>query len=243
MDSLLQHDEFLKMLAEMGDAESYFRINVGVGDRLFSGNNKAVQSVGTENQLVLTPSVAYFHKSGFSLSFAGYLLNKKNTFNFYQYAISPAYSYSKSGVAEALVSYIHYFKESSYDASSFPFNDEIYASFVFKKPFIKPGISVNYSSGKYKEIIHIDTTVILNRPTLIKYVDTATTRISSFSLSPYIEHDFTFYTLFSKKDALRFTPQVSLTAAINNYSVTHKSSSQLFMLYTKKHLKKLRRFQ
>ena len=74
-------------------------------------------------------------------------------------------------------------------------------------------------------------------------MDTATTRISSFSLSPYIEHDFTFYTIFSKKDALRFTPQVSLTAAINNYSVSHKSSSQLFMLYTKKHLKKLRRFQ
>ena len=82
MDSLLQHDEFLKMLAEMDDAESYFRINVGIGDRLFSGNNKAVQSVNTKNQFVLTPSVGYFHKSGFSLSIAGYLLNKNNTFNF-----------------------------------------------------------------------------------------------------------------------------------------------------------------
>ncbi len=244
MDSLIQNDEFLKMLDKMDDVQSYFRVNVGIGNRLFSGNNKAVQNLDTKMKFVFTPSAGYFHKSGLSLSAAGYLLNENSTFNFYQYALSPSYAYSKGKVVNALISYIHYFKESRYNASASPFNDEIYASLVFKKPYIKPGISAGYSSGNYSEIINIDTTVIiLNRPTLIKFVDTATTQISSFSLAASIEHDFTFYRIFSKKDGLRFTPQLSAIAGINKYSISHKRSTQLYNLYTKRKLKRLRRFQ
>ncbi|MEP6583780.1 MAG: hypothetical protein ABJA90_05925 [Ginsengibacter sp.] len=244
MDSLIQNDEFLKMLNKMDDTESYFRINIGIGNRLSGGNNKSVQNLETKNQLVFTPSVGYFHKSGLSLSFAGYLLSDHNSLNFYQYALSPSYSFSKGKVADALLSYIHYFKESTYNASASPFNDEIYASLIFKKPFIKPGFSASYSSGRYKEIIKVDTTVIiLNRPTLIKYIDTTTTKISSFSISANIEHDFSFYKLLSKKDGLRFTPQLSLISGVNNYSVSHQSSTQFYNLFTKRQLKRLRRFQ
>ncbi len=244
MDSLLQNDEFLKMLDKMDDVQSYFRINAGIGNRLSGGNNKAVQNLDPQNELVFTPSAGYFHKSGLSLSFAVYLLNANSSLSFYQYALSPSYSYSKSKAVNALVSYVHYFKESRYNGSASPFDDQIYASIIFKKPYIKPGISVSYSSGSYKEIVNVDTTVIiLNRPTLIKYTDTAVTNVSSFTLSASIEHDFSFYNLFSKKDRLRFTPQLSLISGINDYSVTHNSSTQLYGLYTKRQLKKLRRFQ
>ncbi len=244
MDSLIKNDEFIKMLDKMDDVESYFRINVGIGNRLFSGNNKAVQNLGTKDQLVFTPSLGYFHKSGLSLSFASYLLSENSKLNFYQYALSPSYSYSKGKVADALISYIHYFKESRYNASAYPFDDEVYANLLFKKLFIKPGFSAGYSTGNYIETVHIDTIVtILNRPRHIKYEDTATTKISSFSLSLSIEHDFTFYKLFAKKDGLRFTPQLSIISGINNYTVSHKSSTQLYNLYTKRRLKKLRRFK
>ncbi len=244
MDSLIQNDEFLKMLNKMDDAESYFRINVGIGNRLFSGNNKAVQNLDGQNQLVFTPSLGYFHKSGLSLSFAAYLLSEKNKLSFYQYAISPSYFYSKGKAADALISYVHYFKESRYNISASPFDNEIYANLLFKKLLIKPGFSASYSSGRYNEIVNVDTTIIiLNRPTHIKYVDTAVTKISSFSLSASIEHDFTFYKLLAKNDGLRFTPQLSLISGINNYTVSHKSSTQLYNLYTKRKLKRLRRFQ
>lgn len=244
MDSLIKNDEFIKMLDKMDDVESYFRINVGIGNRLFSGNNKAVQYLGTKDQLVFTPSLGYFHKSGLSLSFAGYLLSENSKLNFYQYALSPSYSYSKGKIVDALISYIHYFKESRYHASAYPFDDEVYANLLFKKLFIKPGFSAGYSTGNYIETVHIDTTVtILNRPRHITYEDTATTKISSFSLSLSIEHDLTFYKLFAKKDGLRFTPQLSIISGINNYTVSHKSTTQLYNLYTKRRLKKLRRFK
>ena len=244
MDSLIQNDEFLKMLDKMDDVESYFRINIGIGNRLFSGNNKAVQNLDTKNQLVFTPSVGYFHKSGLSLSFAGYLLSENSKFNFYQYALSPAYSYSKGKVVDAMVSYIHYFKEASYIASGSPFDNEVYASLLFKKPFINPGFSAGYSSGNYNEIVNVDTTVINgNRLIHIKYIDSANTKVSSFSLSASIEHDFKFYKLLAKTDGLRLTPQLLLISGINNYAVSHKSSAQLYNSYTQKKLKKLRRFQ
>ncbi|MEP7254069.1 MAG: hypothetical protein ABI683_16860 [Ginsengibacter sp.] len=244
MDSLLANDAFLKMLDKMDAPQSYFRINMAVGTRLFSGNNKAAQSLDNKRQLVLTPSAGYFHKSGLSASVAGYLLNENSSLNFYQYAISPSYSYTKSKAVSSLLSYTHYFHESKYTTTAAPFDDEIYANLILKKPYIKPAVSVSYSAGKYDEIINVDTTVIiLNRPTLIHYVDTATTEISSFSVAASIEHDFTFYNLLAKKDGLRFTPQLSVISGINNYSVSHKSSAQLFNLYTKRRLTKLRRFQ
>ena len=244
MDSLLANDEFLKMLDKMDDPQSYFRINMAVGTRLFSGNNKAVQSLDNKRQLVLTPSAGYFHKSGLSLSVAGYLLNENSSLSFYQYAISPSYSYTKSKSVSSILSYTHYFHESKYNTSASPFDDELYVNLILKKPYIKPGVSLSYSAGKYDEIINVDTTVmILNRPTLIRYVDTAATKISSFSIAASIEHDFTFYRVLTKKDGLRFTPQLSLISGINNYSVSHKSSVQLFNLYIKRKLTRLRRFQ
>ncbi len=244
MDSLIKNDDFMKMLDKMDDAKSYVRINIGIGNRLFSGNNKAVQNLDTNNQLVFTPSIGYFHKSGLSLSIASYLLSENSKLNFYQYALSPSYSYSKGKIADALISYVHYFKESKYNSPASPFDNEIYANLLFKKPHIKPGISASYSSGSYSEIIHVDTTVIVaTRPIKIKYVDTASTKVSSFSLPISIQHDFEFYSLFSKKDLLQLTPQLSLISGINNYSVSHKSNTQLYNLYTKRQLKKLRRFQ
>ncbi|MEO6219472.1 MAG: hypothetical protein ABIO81_03525 [Ginsengibacter sp.] len=243
MDSLIQNDAFLKMLDKLDNNESYFRINIGMGNRLFSGKNKAVQNLESNNQLVFTPSVGYVHKSGLGISFAGYLLVKKNSADLYQYALSPSYSYIKGKVADASISYIHYFKKDVYNSSS-PLHNEIYGSIIFKKSWIKPGFSAGYSAGNYKEIVKIDTTVVIsNRPTLIKFTDTATTKISSFSFSASIEHDFAFYNLFTKRDGLRFTPQLSVITGINNYSVDHRSSAQFYNLYTQKRLKKLRRFQ
>ncbi len=244
MDSLLQTDELLKMIDGLDVDRSYFRINIGVGNRLFTEKNKAVENLQSNNQLVFTPSVGYFHKSGLSISFTGFLLSQNSKTDFYQYALSPSYSFSKGKLADATLSYSHYFKKDNYSSSTSPFDDELYGSVILKKFWIKPGISVGYSSGKYQEIIKVDTVVmILNRPTPVKFTDTATTKISSFSIAASIEHDFNLYTVLSKRDGLRLTPQLSLISGINNYSVSNKKSVQLYNTYIKKKLKRLQRFK
>ncbi len=244
MDSLLQNDELLKMINGLGEDQSYFRINAGIGNRLFTERNKAVENLQTNNQLVFTPSVGYFHKSGLGVSLTGYLFNQNTKTDFYQYALSPSYSYSKGKLINATISYSHYFKKANYSSSASPFKDEFYGSVIFKKYWIKPAISIGYSSGKYDEIVNVDTVVrIQNRPTPIKFIDTATTTISSFSIDASFEHDFNFYGLLSKKDGLSITPQLSVIAGINGYSVNDKQSVQEYNNYVKRKLKRLQRFQ
>ncbi|MDQ6888898.1 MAG: hypothetical protein M3Z56_01265 [Bacteroidota bacterium] len=244
MDSLIQNDEFLKMIDQIDDNDSYFRINMGIGNRLLNGDNKALQNLEPNNSLVFTPSAGYFHKSGLSLSITGFLLSQNRKTNFYQYAVTPSFSYNKGKVADGIISYNHYFKSKSFNSSVSPFDDEIYGGVLFKKTWIKPGLSTGYSAGNYNEIVSVDTSVLLqNRLTHIKFVDTANTKISSFSVSGSIEHDFYLYTLLSTNDAIRFTPQLLVISGINGYSVSHKRSAQVYKLYSEKKLKKLRRFR
>jgi hypothetical protein len=244
MDSLLQNDELLKMIASLGKPSSYFRINIGAGNQLYDSQDKALESLQNTNHLVISPSVGYYHKSGFGISFTGFLLSEKNKSDFYQYALSPFYNSIKGKVANASLSYTHYFEKDIYSSNTSPIQNDLYGSLVFKEPWLKPGIAAGYSSGTYHEIIKIDTTVrVGNRQVLIKYIDTTTIKISSFSFAGTIEHSFGFYNIFSKKDGLIFTPQFSFLTGITAYRVNHKSSVINYNSFTKKLSKRIRHFQ
>lgn len=244
MDSLLQYDELLKMINSYYKPSSHFRINMGVGNKLYSNQNKAVESLQNTNQLVISSSVAYYHKSGFGISFTAFLLSENNKTDFYQYSVSPFYNYTKGKVADASFSYTHYFEKDIYNSNTSPIQNEFYGSLVFKKPWLKPGIYAGYSSGTYHEIIKIDTIIkVVNRQVHILYIDTTTIKLSSFSLTGTLEHSFRFYNIFSKKDGLSFTPQFSLITGINTYQVSHKSTTTYYYSYTKKLSKRIRHFQ
>jgi hypothetical protein len=244
MDSLLENDEMLKMINSYTRPSSYFTINIGVGNRLYSIQNKAIQSLQNTSNLVISPSAGYYHKSGFGISFTGFLLSDNNKTDFYQYSLSPFYNYTKGKVANVSISYTHYFEKNIYSANTSPIQNEFYSSLSFKKPWLKPGISAGYSSGTYHEIIKIDTIIrVANQQVRIKYIDTTTTKLSSFSLIGNLEHSFRFYNIFSKKDGLSFTPQFSLITGINTYQVSHKSTTTNYNSFTKKRSKRIRNFQ
>ena len=84
---------------------------------------------------------------------------------------------------------------------------------------------------------------IVNQRVHIKYTDSITTRLSSFSVAGTLEHSFHFYNIFSKKDGLSFTPQFSFITGINTYHVSHKSTIANYNSFTKKRLKRIRHFQ
>ena len=171
-----------------------------MGNKLYSSKDKAVESLQNFHQFVITPSVAYYHKSGFGISVSSFLLSENNKTDFYQYSVSPFYDYIRGKVANASFSYTHYFEKDIYSSNTSPVQNEFYGSLVFKKPWLKPGIAAGYSSGTYHEIINIDTFIRLAGQRLhIKYIDTTTIKLSSFSLAATIEHSFGFYNIFSKK--------------------------------------------
>ena len=244
LDSLLQNDEMLKMINNYDKNPSYFRVNVGVGNNLYSRQDKSIESLQNSQRFVFSPSVGYYHKSGFGISFAGFLLTDNYKTDFYQYTLTPSYSYKKGKVADLLISYTHYFEKSSYNNYTSPIQNEFYGNLMFKKPWLKPGISVGYSTGKFDQSVHIDTTVsILNRLVHIIYSDTVSTKISSYSVAGSVEHSFLFYNLFTIKDGIIITPQLSLISGINKYVMTHTSSLDHYNSYTKKALTRIRHFQ
>ncbi|MEO8763896.1 MAG: hypothetical protein ABI416_06405 [Ginsengibacter sp.] len=244
MDSLLQNDEMLKLIGDFGKPVSYFRANLGAGNQLYSSDDKAVESLQNTRQLIISPSIGYYHKSGFGMSLAGFLLSENKKTDFYQYSISPFYNYSRSKIVEASLSYTHYFQKNIYSANTSPIQNELYGNIVFKKPWLKPGIATGYALGTYHEIINIDTFVrIANQRIHIKYIDTTTIKLSSFSLAGTVEHTFAFYNVFSKKDGLTFVPQFSLIAGINSYKISHKSSVANYNAFTKRLSKRIRHFQ
>jgi hypothetical protein len=244
LDSLLKNDEMLKMINNYSKNSSYFRINAGIGNKLYSNQDKSVESLQNSQTLVFTPSVGYYHKSGFGISFAGFLLNENSKTDFYQYTLTPSYSYNKGKIADLLISYTHYFEKSKYSYNTSPIQDEFYGNILFKKPWFKPGIALGYASGKFDQLIHIDTTVrILTQLVHILYNDTITTKISSYSIAGSVEHSFMFFNLFSIKDGIIITPQLSLISGINTYDVSHTSSLANFSTYTKQRLRRIRHFQ
>lgn len=244
MDSLIKNDEFLKMLNDFDKPFSYVQVSAAIGNTLLNGEHLAIKPLQNANTIVFTPSAGYFHKSGFGISVSGYLLNENQKTNFYQYSVSPSYQYTKSKVINALASYTHYFIKDEYNAASSPIQNDFYGSLFLKKPFIRPGISVGYSSGKSYEIIKIDTVLkIQNQNRRINYTDSVNILLKSFSLSGALKHDFEFYNLFSPDDdGLRFTPELLLNTGINVYKIKHNSTLSDFNAFTRKKLKKIRHF-
>lgn len=243
LDSLLQNDEMLKMINNFGKTYSYFRVNVGMGNKTNSGGDRAIESL-QNYPFIINPSAGYYHKSGFGISFTGYLLNEKNKTDFYQYTVTPSFGYNKGKFADVLISYSHYFEKNKYSYNTSPVQDEFYGNILFKKSWLKPAISTGYSFGKYHEIVGIDTSItILTQQIPIKYTDTITTKLSTFSVAGSVEHSFIFFNLFSIKDGLSFTPQLSLISGINTYAVSHTSSLANFTLFSKRLLKRIRYFQ
>ncbi len=244
MDSLLENDELLKMINDYNKASSYFRVNIGIGNKLYSDQNKAIESLQNNSQFIISPSLEYHHKSGLGLSFTGFLFNENNKAQFYQYALSPFFNYTKGNFINTTLSYTHYFVKDIYSSNTSPVQNEFYGSLVFKKWWLRPGISTGYSWGTYHDIINIDTTFrIAGQQHHLKFIDTTATKLSSFSIAATVEHSFTFYNIFSKKDGVNFTPQLSLITGINSYQVNHKSSVENYNRFIKKFIKRTRNFQ
>jgi hypothetical protein len=244
MDSLLKHDEMLKMIDNYDNASSYFRINVGLGNKLYSDENKAIETLQNNNPFIISPSIAYNNKSGLGISFTGFLFNQNRRTEFYQYSLSPFYSYTKSNDVNLILSYTHYFEKDKFSVYTSPTQNEFYGSILFKKGWLKPNVSVGYSSGKYYEIIKVDTIIKLpNRNVHLNFIDTTTTKLSSFSLTAGVQHSFSFYNLLSSKDAMVFTPQFSIITGINKYRVSNTKTSSEYPAITKRLQKRIRNYQ
>lgn len=226
LDSMFRNDEVIKLL--MGDQKkiSYVDINLGAGNGILSLNNNAFNAGQSQtNKIYYVPSVEYSHKTGFAIALNGYLAADAGTLKMYQYTISPSYTYDSKKIV-AGVSYTRYIEGTATNYVVNPYSNDFYASALYKKTWLQPGIAVGYSFGKILD--YFDTTLIFYPqnfpPFVIRVSDTTTTRLSSFSVSISAKHTWRFKKLLHKNDLIKLEPVIILNAGSQKWDIKHSNS-------------------
>lgn len=222
LDSMFNNDEFFKMLNEKKDT-SYIELSAGVSNGVFSIKNNSLNAgQATTNKIYYTPSAGYFHKSGFGISAGCFLASDSNRLKVFQYVISPGYSYYSKKVNVA-ATYSRYLPGSSTAFDVNPFKNDIYASIVFKRPWLRPAVGMGYSSGRTTE--YFDSVITFTQiPATITIRDTISSRLSSFSMIISVSHIWDFRNIFSRNDELQLQPSLLLNGSNQKLTVTHSGS-------------------
>lgn len=102
---------------------------------------------GFSNSLSLAPSVSFRHKSGLAFSYSPKFVFGGATPGLYMHAVSVGISqYDKPAFSYA-ASFSHYFFTGNSSVPYSPLTNEIYTSFTYKKPWLRPGISAGIGFG------------------------------------------------------------------------------------------------
>ncbi len=221
LDSMFKNDEFIRLMMGVKKKKSYADINVGVGNGMFSLKNNSLNAgQAVTNKIFYTSTLGYYHKSGFAVTATAFVANDESKLKAYQYAISPAYVYNSKKI-NAGISYTRFIEGSvaSFDVS--PFKNDFYGSFTYKKTWIQPGVALGFSFGKLKE--YFDTAFwFFNR--VVHITDTITTRLSGLSAIVSATHEWDYYKLLGKKDAIQLQPTIMLNAGSQRWNIKHSSS-------------------
>jgi hypothetical protein len=194
--------------------------SVSVGNRLFSlrNNNFNAQQL-TTNRISVTPSISYFHKSGLGIGAASFITSDSGKIQFYQYAVSPSFDYMKGKHVTYGISYTRYFTKNDVSFYTTPFRNEFFGYVMTKKGWLRPGLSVGWANGKFKETFQFDT-VILGIRRLI--TDTTNIKLQDFSLVGTVSHMFEWNDVLTPRDNVTISPQFSLAAGSQRYDTDTK---------------------
>jgi hypothetical protein len=142
----------------------------------------------------------------------------------YQTGLSAAYDYYGKKI-HAGISYTRFLSDKNKYNTKSLYQNDFYGYFKKAKGIIQPGLAIGFSNGSYKEWNL--ASFVLRRPlnprgdTTIYARDSTSNATSYFSVSANIEHDFSFYAVFSKKDELDFVPSLIVNCGSDSYTQTH----------------------
>ena len=214
-------DELLNLLDSIKKPKSYVDFSVGVGNKLFSVKNNAVNSSQSQvNKLFYTGALSYHNKSGFSVAVMPYLSTENNQLKIYQTAVTPGF-YVENKKVDFSFSYTRYLSDYKSYNSNATYQNDFYTNVQYKKTFLQPTLSLGYSTGNFKEI-NIDTIKVLNNR-IVR--DSTKNSIKNFSASVGVEHSFEFEKVFTSKDGISIIPQLLLVAGTEKLAITHTNKN------------------
>ena len=212
---------------------SYATIDMGIGNRLFNVRNKSLNAKQTTTgTIIYTPTLSYFHKSGFGIAASANFLNDiEKGFGISQVALSPGYDYYGNKNFSTGIAYTHYFVKDFYSAYAIPVQNDFYGYFTYKKYWLQSGLALDYATGVYKQVKQKDTVINNIRR---NFYDSANFDIKSFSMIFSVGHNFEWFGLFSEDDGLNFTPTLMVNFGSSKTNITHKTNAVRLMNFLNK---------
>lgn len=222
-DSFEILNQLMQMLDSADKPESYVFANVGIGNRLYSVNNNALNTnQATTDKIVYSPALGYFHKTGFGLSAGANLLKDIASFGVNQYSVTPSFDLTGNKEIGFSLSYTHYFVKNKFSPYSSPVQNDFYTSLSYKKTWLQPGIALGYATGEYKEAKFKDTVIAGSKR---YFYDSVNYKLNAFSLMLSASHQFLWYSILDKTDGLSFTPTLMANAGSGKTTITHKTNA------------------
>jgi hypothetical protein len=215
-------DNFLDSMLQPG---SFLLINTGISSNYFTYGSSNGLSTETKRQLVFTPSIGYYHKSGFGITAASTIVNSK-TINPYQFTLGGSYDYLSNRKFATGISFTRFFTKEGLEFYTSPLQNQVYGYFTYRKTFIRPTVAVNYGWGSRTAFTQREEVIrsIRLRPRGYTRVNT-TESISDLSLITSVRHDFYWLDVFSKKDFIRFTPQITFISGTQRFGFNQSSNT------------------
>lgn len=222
-DSLEILNQLRSLLDPSDQGQSYLFANIGIGNRLFSMKNAALNAKqSTTNVIIYSPSLGYFHKTGLGLTAGASLLKEVDGFGANQFSLSPSFDLTGNKNIAFGISYTHYFVKNKFSLYASPVQNDLYTSLRYKKSWLQPGIAIGYSTGEYKEAKFKDTVIAGIRR---RFYDSATYKLTAFSLMFSAGHQFTWYNVLNKLDGVSFTPTLIANAGSGKTTISHKTNA------------------
>ena len=227
-DLFTELDGFLDSLTS---PRSVFLLNVGVNNSFVSGSGGTGAPKQREQGITISPALGYFHKSGFGVNAAGYI-NSLNGGSFapYQLALTGSFDYLRGHSFFTGISLTRYFTTDSVSFYTSPLETEANIYLVYKRSWLKPSLSATYAWGSttaYEERQEFLPNLRTRRRPGYTVVTTEE-RISDFSVTAAVKHDFSWLDKLGKNSVIRVTPQLALTSGTQRFGFNQNTTTSTY---------------
>ena len=222
-------EDFVDFLDSLTAPRSFFLIDIA-GNSSYFNYKRSADKLATDKQIVITPTLGYYHKSGPGITLSGNFTDYGQKRKWYQLAISPSFDFIQNRNWAAGFSYTRYITKDSLPFYTTPLQNEVNAYFIWRKPWIQPGIAVSYGRGSRSDLKKRERYIrllLLRRLDILSSGDTTITTesIEDFSVTTSLRHNFYWLNIFGSNDYIRFTPMLSFSAGTQRYGFNQTTST------------------
>jgi hypothetical protein len=223
-DALFQ--DFDAFMDSILSPHNYFLGSLSFNRGYYNVESKDGYALEATKRITYSPTLGYYSKSGLGITGTGFIVNDGNRMNLFQTAISPSFDYLKNRAIATGISYTRFFTKDSLPFYTTPLQNELYAYFTYRKSWIRPTLAMSYGWGSRTDYSQRETLIqdLRLRRRGFTYINTEET-VSDFSVVASLRHDFYWLDVFTYKDHIRFTPQVSFTSGTQKFGFNQSSST------------------